>query len=110
MRTIENLDVDDRGIIHIAVNSNGGQNVSISDLKLLDDIYLKLNIQVDLKEKVVKIDEKDCIDKVILSEDEYSFIQRCLKSPRNFWQNYVQMKRALELSDKLSKLEFKEES
>jgi hypothetical protein len=109
MRTIKNLDAGRRGLIYNAVSSNGGKGVSISSLQLMEDIYTKLSIDIDLENSTVKIEPKDCIADVILIEDEYSLIQRCLKSETTPWENYPQAKMAITLSEELGKVEFKED-
>ena len=42
MRTIKNLNANKRSLIYIAVASNGGKGVSISNIKLMEDVYKKL--------------------------------------------------------------------
>ncbi len=110
MRTIKNLSADKRTLIYSAVAANGGKGVSISNINTMEDIFKKLSIQINLKEKSVKIEDKDCIADVMLSEDEYSLIQRCLKSESTPWENYPQAKIALTLSEDLSKVKFVEDS
>lgn len=109
MRIIKNLNGEERGLIFTAIDSNGGQGVSIFDVKIIENICTKLSLKLNLQKKIVSIADKDCVGEISLTEDEYSYTQRCLKSNMTSWKSFIEAKLAMILFEQLSKLEFKEE-